>query len=144
MIQITNEKIDEAALLEFVRSKKAGAISMFLGTTREITGDQVTELLEYTAYEEMAQKELEKLESKARQRWPVLECAIVHRLGRVDPAETSVAIVVSTPHRKDSFEASRWLIDQIKESVPIWKKENFKSGEKVWVHPNVEEEGQGR
>ena len=88
-------------------------------------------------YPEMAEKKMAELEAEARRRWPVIECGIVHRLGRVGLGEASVAIAVSTPHRRDAFDAGQWLIDTLKEVVPIWKKENWADGTTEWVHPGV-------
>jgi molybdopterin synthase catalytic subunit len=83
----------------------------------------------------MAEKKLAELEATARQRWPILECAIVHRLGRVEIGEASVAIAVSSAHRQPAFEAGQWLIDTLKETVPIWKCEHWADGTTEWVHP---------
>jgi molybdopterin synthase catalytic subunit len=135
MIRITDQPIDHAAVTDSVRTPRAGAVCTFLGTTRELTGDRVTTHLEYEAYPGMAEKKLAELESAARARWPILELAIVHRTGRVDLGEISVVIAVSTPHRKDSFEACQWLMDTIKQDVPIWKKETYATGAEEWVHP---------
>lgn len=137
MIQLTNHPIDTAALLEAARHPAAGAIVLFLGTTREITGDRQTVALIYEAYQEMAERRLAELEAEARRRWPVIECRIAHRLGVVPPTEASVAIVVSTPHRADAFNAGQWLIDSLKADVPIWKREQWADGTTEWVHPGV-------
>ena len=110
---------------------------LFLGTTREFTDGRQTESLDYEAYSEMAAAQLAEMEAEARRRWPITHCAIVHRLGHVALAEASVAIAVSTPHRHDAFEAGRWLIDTLKEVIPIWKKENWADGTTKWVHPGV-------
>ena len=85
----------------------------------------------------MAEKKLAELEAEARRRWPLVGCAIVHRLGRVELGEASVAVAVSTPHRQAAFEAGKWLIDTLKENVPIWKKENWADGTTEWVHPGL-------
>jgi molybdopterin synthase catalytic subunit len=138
MIQLTNDPIDTAALLDRVRHPNAGAVVLFLGTTRKLTGDRQTVALEYEAYTEMAERKLAELENEARQKWPVIECMIVHRLGRVPPAEASVAIAVSTPHRSDAFAAGQWLIDSLKHDVPIWKREQWADGSTEWVHPGLE------
>src|SRR5450631_2060962 len=105
MIQITTESIDAAALVDEARSPAAGAVVLFLGTTRELTGGRRTVTLGYEAYGPMAQRKLAELEAEARRRWPLVECMIVHRVGQVPLAEASVAIVVSTPHRADAFAA---------------------------------------
>jgi len=137
MVDLTHDPIDTAALLAGVSSRRAGAVVLFLGTTREVTGDRVTASLDYESYDAMARKKLEELEQTARERWPLLECAMVHRLGHVPIAEASIAIAVSTPHRGDAFEAGKWLIDTVKETVPIWKKENWADGSSEWVHPGM-------
>jgi molybdopterin synthase catalytic subunit len=108
---------------------------LFLGTTREMTDGRRTATLDYEAYDEMAEKKLAELETEARERWPLVECEIVHRLGRVPLAEASVAIAVSTPHRTDAFAAGQWLIDTLKRDVPIWKQEHWADGTSEWVHP---------
>jgi len=124
MIELTHEKIDSAKILESVQSNDAGAVVLFLGTTREFTRGRQTQSLDYECYPEMAEKKLAELEGQARRRWPVVESAIVHRLGHLELGEASIAIAVSSPHRQDAFEAGKWLIDTVKEVVPIWKKEN--------------------
>ena len=85
----------------------------------------------------MAEQMLSDLEAEARRRWPLAACLIVHRLGRVPPAEASVAIVVSTPHRREAFAAGQWLIDSLKRVVPIWKREQWADGAAEWVHPGT-------
>ncbi|MGD9633550.1 MAG: molybdenum cofactor biosynthesis protein MoaE [Pirellulales bacterium] len=135
MIELTREPIDSAALLARATTPQAGAVLLFLGTTRELTGGRRTVALDYEAYDEMAGRKLAELEAEARRRWPLIECSIVHRLGRVPLAEASVAIVVSTPHRADAFAAGQWLIDTLKQDVPIWKQEHWADGKSEWVHP---------
>ena len=103
----------------------AGAVCTFLGTVRDLTGDRKTVALRYEAYGEMALKKLAELESEARSRWPIVELALVHRTGDLGPGEVSVVVAVSTPHRHQAFEACRWLIDTLKEVVPIWKTRNL-------------------
>jgi molybdopterin synthase catalytic subunit len=88
----------------------------------------------------MAERKLAELESEAKNRWPILDCAIVHRLGRVEVGEASVAVAVSSAHRQAAFEAGQWLIDTLKQVVPIWKCEHWADGTTEWVHP----EGQSR
>ncbi len=133
MVELTHETIDTGKLLAHVTRPECGAEVLFVGTTRQWTGDVETHFLDYEAYEEMALKMLGKLESEARTRWPIAEVAIVHRLGRVQVQEASVAVAVGSPHRADAFEAARWLIDQLKELVPIWKREHGQAVQ--WVHP---------
>src|SRR5881227_3778540 len=109
MVEITEGPIDVEAVTGRVRSNLAGAVCLFLGTVREMTGDRRTSSLDYEAYPAMARKTMEDLEAEARRRWPVIEAAIVHRVGHLELGEVSVAVAVSTPHRGDSFEACRWL-----------------------------------
>jgi len=137
MISLTHQPIDSATVLASVASTDAGAVVLFLGTTREFTRGRQTTSLDYECYPEMAEKKLAELESEARQRWPLTGCAIVHRLGHLDLGEASIAIAVSSPQRQVAFEAGKWLIDTIKEVVPIWKQENWADGTSEWVHPGM-------
>ena len=139
MIQLTHDPIDFVALTESVRSVQAGAVVLFLGTVREMTHGRQTVALDYDAYPEMATAKLHELESEARSRWPVIEAGLVHRLGHLNLGDISVAVAVSCPHRHQAFDAGRFLIDQLKEIVPIWKKENWSDGSTEWVHPGTGE-----
>jgi molybdopterin synthase catalytic subunit len=132
MIRIVNENIDIAEVIASVGDPSAGAIDIFVGTTRNHSGGKEVRSLEYQAYEPMASKMMEELADEARRRWHVNTVSIVHRIGRVDIGEASVVIAVSTAHRKEAFEACRFLIDTLKKNVPIWKKEVFADGE-IWV-----------
>lgn len=138
MIELTRDVIDTQAVLDRAGSPAAGAVVLFLGTTRAVTAGKETESLDYDSYGLMAERKLAELESEARDRWPILKCEIVHRLGHLEIGEASVAIAVSTPHRVAAFEAGQWLIDTIKEVVPIWKKENWSDGTTEWVHPELD------
>ncbi len=137
MVEITEVEIDSKAVTESVRSDLAGAVCVFLGTVREMTGERRTAHLDYEAYPVMALRKMEALEAECRSRWPVIEAAIVHRVGHLELGDVSVAVAVSTPHRGDSFDACRWLIDTLKEVVPIWKKETWADGSEEWVHPGL-------
>ena len=138
MIQLTNNVIDYTALTESVRSNAAGAVVLFLGTVREMTAGRQTRALDYEAFPQMAEAKLEELLVEARHKWPIVDAAITHRLGRLELGDVSVAVAVSTPHRQQAFEAGRFLIDRLKEVVPIWKKEIWADGSTEWVHPAVE------
>jgi molybdopterin synthase catalytic subunit len=138
LVDIITQPIDTESLLRQVHSPNAGAVVLFLGTTREFTGRRQTASLDYECYTEMARAKLADLEAEARQRWELMGCAIVHRIGRLEIGEASVAIAVSTAHRREAFEAGQWLIDTLKVAVPIWKKENWSNGESQWVHPGLE------
>ena len=135
MIRLTRDSIDYHALTEQVRRNDCGAVVTFLGTVRDLTGDRVTTALDYEAYPGMAEKKMAEIEADTRARWPVGELALVHRLGRLDVGEVSVAVAVSCPHRAQAFDACRHAIDRLKELVPIWKKENWADGTTEWVHP---------
>ena len=133
MFAIVEEPIDVGILVTRAFRPDCGAIATFVGTTRidESAGASV-EYLEYEAYRPMADKKLEEIGVEIRERWEVEHVSIVHRLGRVDPGEPSVAIVVASPRRGPAFEASRYAIERIKELVPIWKREVWSDGY-VWV-----------
>jgi molybdopterin synthase catalytic subunit len=141
MIRLTTDVIDYAALTEQVRRPDCGGVVLFLGTVRDLTDGRVTVALDYEAYPAMAEKKLAEIEQATRRRWPVGEIVLVHRLGRLDVGEVSVAAAVSCPHRAEAFEACRFVIDRLKELVPIWKKENWSDGSTEWVHP--QQEGRG-
>src|SRR5438874_10372454 len=108
MIQLTHDPIDYFALTERVRRPECGGVVLFLGTVRDLTDGRVTVALDYEAYPAMAEKKLAEIEREARRRWPVGEIALVHRLGRLDVGEVSVAAAVSCPHRAEAFEACRF------------------------------------
>ncbi len=135
MVELTQQPIDFASLTESVRSHQAGAVVLFLGTVREFTGEARTAWLEYEAFPEMAVAALQRLEVEVRQRFPVIELAMSHRYGRLALGDIAVAVAVSSPHRATAFEAGRWLIDTLKETVPIWKKEHYADGATEWLHP---------
>jgi molybdopterin synthase catalytic subunit len=132
VVQLTQHAIDVTALTEFVRKPHSGAVVTFLGTVRDLTGDVVTNSLHYEAYPAMAEKQMAEIENQTRARWPVGELALVHRLGHLEVGEVSVAVAVSCPHRAEAFEACRFVIDRLKEIVPIWKKENRADGSACW------------
>ncbi|GAB6166361.1 molybdenum cofactor biosynthesis protein MoaE [Thermostilla marina] len=139
-IELTHEKLEEQAVLDSVRSNLAGAIVVFVGTTRELTGDRRTVSLDYEAFEELAVSELNRLGCEAEKKWHLTGCRIVHRLGNVPVEESSIVIAASAPHRRNAFEAVAWLIDEIKKTVPIWKRERYADGTEEWVHPTRSED----
>jgi len=138
MVRLTRDVIDYQALTESVRDPHCGAIALFLGTVRELTGDHRTVFLDYEAYAPMAERKMAEIEAELGRRWPVARVALVHRLGRLSVGEVSVAVAVSCPHRAEAFEACRFAIDTLKELVPIWKKENAPDGTGEWVHQSVQ------
>ncbi|NBO92957.1 MAG: molybdenum cofactor biosynthesis protein MoaE [Planctomycetia bacterium] len=135
MIRLTYHPIDYTALVESVRRPHCGAVVLFLGTVRDLTGEQITTALEYEAYAPMAEKKLAQVEEETRTKWPVADLVLVHRLGRLEVSEISVAVVVSCPHRAEAFDAGKFAIDRLKQMVPIWKKELGQDGPGEWVHP---------
>ena len=138
MFRLTHEPIDYFALTESVRQGNCGAVVTFLGTVRDLTGEQVTVALDYEAYAPMAEKKMAEIEADTRKRWPVGNISMIHRLGHLEVGDISVAVAVSCPHRAQAFEACRHAIDRLKELVPIWKKENWSDGRTEWVHPSGE------
>ena len=136
MISITSQPIDTSAILTHVSDEACGATVLFLGTTRRWTGETETAYLEYEAYTEMATAKMQELADTAAERWPIKKLAIVHRVGRVEVREASVAVAVSCPHRAEAFDAGEWLIDELKKQVPIWKKEWYAVQSPTWIHPS--------
>jgi molybdopterin synthase catalytic subunit len=137
MIRLTRTIIDYHALTEEIRRADCGAVVLFLGTVRDLTGERTTVALDYEAYPAMAEKKMAEIEADTRQRWPVGEIILEHRLGHLEVGDISVAVGVSCPHRAQAFEACRYAIDRLKELVPIWKKENWADGATEWVHPGA-------
>ena len=136
-IYLTDQPIDVAAVLASVQDDGAGAVNTFIGTVRnQSTGRRVVRL-DYEAYDAMAVHQMRRVAEQAQEKWPMLrQVAITHRKGRLDIGDVAVVVAVSTPHRADSFAACQYIIDTIKQVVPIWKKEEYEDGS-VWVaaHP---------
>jgi len=132
MFRVTNEALNLQELVDYVMDPEAGAIATFIGTTRNNNEGRKVIALDYEAYPEMAEKELVRLGEQAKNKWPICRMAIVHRLGPVQITEASVMIAVSAAHREAAFAACRFAIEEIKRTVPIWKKEVFEGGE-VWI-----------
>lgn len=127
---ISEEPIDYGVLVELVTEPGAGAVVSFAGVVRDSNLGRPVDYLEYEAYPEMAVAKLRQVVAEARERWPkIRRVAVVHRVGHLEPGETAVLIAVGAPHRDDgAFEATRFIIDRIKEIVPIWKKEGWSDG----------------
>jgi molybdopterin synthase catalytic subunit len=132
MYRITRDAIDARAVAATLLRPEDGAICIFEGVVRNNSKGKATRYLEYEAYETMALKTMEGIGAFVRQAWEIDAVAIVHRLGRMDIGETSVAIVVTSAHRRAAFDACEYAIDKLKKVVPIWKKEFFDDGE-VWI-----------
>lgn len=129
---IVRDEIDTQGVLERIKRGEDGAAVVFEGVVRNQTRGRRTLYLDYEAYEEMALQKMEALAEQALKQFQVRDLALVHRLGRLEIGETSVLIVVASAHRAAAFEACRWLIDTLKRTVPIWKKEYFEDGA-VWA-----------
>ncbi|HLK31910.1 MAG TPA: molybdopterin converting factor subunit 1 [Terriglobales bacterium] len=129
---IVREAIKSQAVIEGIKRPEDGAVAVFEGIVRNHSRNRRTLYLDYEGYEPMALKQLEELAEQALARFAVREVALVHRLGRLEIGETSVLIVVASAHRGAAFESCRWLIDTLKKTVPIWKKEYFEDGA-VWA-----------
>jgi molybdopterin synthase catalytic subunit len=129
---ITRERIDASLVADSLKRGEDGASVVFEGIVRNQTRGRKTLYLNYEAYEEMAAQQLEALAEQALKQFSIRDVAIVHRLGRLEIGETSVLIVVASAHRGPAFDACRWLIDTLKRTVPIWKKEYFEDGA-VWA-----------
>jgi molybdopterin synthase catalytic subunit/GNAT superfamily N-acetyltransferase len=136
-IGLMSKPLPVAAAIRHVADARAGGIDAFLGTTRAESSKTGAPLvaLDYEAYTEMAASQLYDLAKRAREQWPIIKLALLHRIGRVPLAEPSVVIAVSCPHRGEAFDACRWLIDTLKKEVAIWKKEVWADGSGTWVHP---------
>ena len=132
LYRLTRDAIDAHAIAELILRPEDGAICTFEGVVRNNSKGKTTRYLEYEAYESMALKMMEELGGFVRKAWDIGSVAIIHRLGHMEIGETSVAIIVTSPHRKASFDACEYAIDRLKKIVPIWKKEFFEDGE-VWV-----------
>lgn len=138
MIALTDQPIEprRAELLQSVTSLATGAVVTFEGTVRaESHGRRVTHLF-YETFPEMALPEMEKIEAVARDRWPLEAFILVHRTGKVEAGETSVLVSVASGHRSEAFEACRFVIDSVKTSVPLWKREHYEDGA-VWIEEHA-------
>jgi molybdopterin synthase catalytic subunit len=132
MIKITEKPIDVQKVIDAASSLGAGAVNVFIGTVRNHANGKNVVWLEYEAYETMAVGEIRKIIDDASHRWPLQGWAVSHRIGTLKPGEVSVVVAVSSPHRRESFEACQFIIDTLKAKAPIWKKEVFEDGEE-WV-----------
>jgi MoaE-MoaD fusion protein len=130
--RLTREAIDAREIADMILRPEDGALCIFEGVVRNNSKGKTTRYLEYEAYETMALKTMEEIGEFVRSAWEIGCVAIVHRLGRMEIGETSVAIIITSPHRRASFDACEYAIDRLKKVVPIWKKEFFDDGE-IWI-----------
>lgn len=131
--RITRDPIDAAALLREVVSSADGAALLFWGVVRDHNDGRAVTGLEYEAYAPMAVGVLEEIAAEARERWPLGGIAVVHRVGKLAIGEASVGIAVASPHRAEAYEASRFVIEEVKRRVPIWKRESYADGAGEWL-----------
>jgi molybdopterin synthase catalytic subunit len=131
-VALSEKPLDVTAVLDRVRHRDAGAVVLFLGTVRDHNYGRSVRFLEYEAYQALALREMARVASEAAARWPLLGIAMEHRVGHLSVGDVSVAIAVAAGHRREAFEAGRYAIDTLKQTVPIWKKEVWDSGEE-WV-----------
>lgn len=136
LFKVTDEPLDSRALEEAVMSEANGALVTFQGVTRRHSRGKRVSYLEYEAYRPMAEKKLQEIGQEIAKKWPIGAIAIHHRVGRLEIGETSLLVVVASPHRKEAFAACRYAVDRIKTVVPIWKKEVWEDGES-WVEGEV-------
>ncbi len=132
-IDITDQPLNASEVHSFLYESNGGGVCVFAGVTRLETNGKISTSLSYEAYKSMALKEIRRLADEASQRWPILRAVVLHRIGTVVVGEPSVLIGVATAHRGPAFEATRFLIDELKKSVQIWKKESFEDGSQEWV-----------
>ncbi len=132
MFRLVREPVDVAALRDSLLRPEDGAVTVFEGVVRNHARGKQVLYLEYHAYESMALRQMEQIACEARKRFDIRDIGVVHRLGRLEHGECSVAIVVVSAHRGPAFEACRFAIDTLKKTVPIWKKEFYEDGE-VWI-----------
>ncbi len=136
ILEITPEPLDAERLVKAVRHDEAGAVLVFYGVVRDHNLGRTVDHLEYDAYPEMATRVMAEIAEEARARWSLTDVAIQHRTGRLEIGEISLIVAVSSPHRRESFEAGQWIVDRFKEIVPIWKKEVFEGGEE-WIEGDL-------
>ena len=128
MYKIIEEPIESSALQSQVLKEYNGAVVTFSGVVRNHSGDTPTDHLVYEAYEKMAERSMAEIGEEAKSRWGIDDVAVLHRVGRLEIGEISVLVAVGSPHRDEAFQACRFIIDRLKESVPIWKKEVGEDG----------------
>src|SRR3954469_3466790 len=135
-IKISDKHLDVQSSIDWVMTPQCGGIDVFIGTVRAATKGKIVVRLEFEAYERMALKEMKKIADEAVKKWNIHKISIHHRTGVLEIGEIPVVIAVSAAHRAAAFDACRYIIDTLKKTVPIWKKEVFEDGE-VWVaaHP---------
>ena len=130
---VTHEPIDAAAMLAACPTSSDGAALLFVGVVRDHNEGQAVGHLEYAAFVAMAERVLQEIVTEAAARWSVGRIAVQHRIGLLRVGEVSVAIAVASPHRDEAYQASRYVIEQLKQRVPIWKREGYVEGSSAWL-----------
>ena len=130
---IVDRAIDACALLEEIASHRNGATVLFVGTVREVNDGAEVSGLDYSAYTAMAEKELAAIVTEAAERWNTPDVVVEHRVGSLELGDASVAIAVAHPHRGEAYDASRYVIEELKKRLPIWKREHYMDGRSEWV-----------
>lgn len=136
MTYLTREALSLERLSAAVASPACGGTCAFLGTVRDGPDEGGVIAIEYSAYETMVESEFERLVAEARDRWPDARIAVRHRLGTIPVGEASIAIVAAAPHRAQAFDACRFVIEEVKRRIPVWKKERRADGSEIWVDPS--------
>ncbi len=136
MTHLTRTLISIDALVREVSGPERGGTCVFLGTVRDAPKDGGVTGIEYSAYDAMADAEFDRILAEAAKRWPDSRIALRHRLGLVETEEASIVIAAAAPHRTDAFDACRFVIEQVKQRLPIWKKELRADGSALWVDPH--------
>ena len=137
LARVTPDPIDVHTVLDLVGTDEDGAILTFLGTVRRTNDGRPVRGLRYDAYATMAERTLAEIAGEAQARFNPSHIAVVHRTGELEIGEVSVAIAVSTPHRADAFDAVRYIIEELKKRLPVWKKEHYVTGEERWLEGSV-------
>ncbi len=132
MYSIVRNEIELDKLRLRVQHEKAGAVLIFCGDIRNHSQNQEVSFLEYEAHESMALKQIKNIVNSAKKKWNLHKVEVIHRLGKLAIKDCSIAIAVATSHRHEAYEASKYIIDTIKHTVPIWKKEHFVDGDSEW------------
>ena len=136
MFKITSDEIELGDVIRAVEAGNAGAIVHFLGVVRNNTEGREVSYLEYEAYPPMAEKKMAEIAQEIHEKWGLDRVAMIHRVGRLEIGEVSVAVAVASPHRKEAFEACHYAMNRLKQIVPIWKREVWVDGEEEWVKPD--------
>ena len=136
MFKITSDEIELGDVIRAVEAGDAGAIVHFLGVVRNNTEGREVSYLEYEAYPPMAEKKMAEIAEEIHEKWGLDRVAVIHRVGRLEIGEVSVAVAVASPHRKEAFEACHYAMNRLKQTVPIWKREVWADGGEEWVKPD--------